>query len=381
MDSSQNMSIVIIDSDTSSIKKMVNFVKNLGDHAVVDGVATNFESGYEMIRKKKPMIVILEIDNKTDDSVEKIKTILEGFPKTSIFATSKDKTSDTILKIMRAGATEYLLRPVAEEDLGSALQKVGRLWIAKPASKDEEGSIYTVFSPKGGVGVTTLAANLATNIYSLTKKPTLLVDLDLDAGDVTTFLNMKTSYTISDVTLNISRLDESFLKGVLSKHESGIFVLAEPEKVEEGVSIPGADIRKVLAILKTMFRYIVIDTESVLDERTLAAVELSDVLLMVFVMSLPGIKHTQRHLKYFEMMGLGRDRIKLVVNRYIKKGDIRIEDAEEALTYPITWSIPNDYDSAITSLNKGVPVSIHKPKSYLSSAIKDISNSLLSLND
>jgi pilus assembly protein CpaE len=373
---SQNISIVIIDSDPESVNSLVKYITNLGDHAVVDGVANSFETGFELVHKKRPMVVIMDICQGSDADIEKIRTILERFPQTSIFASCEDKSSDTILKAMRAGATEYLLKPVTEMDLGSALQKLGRLWIVKPAHETETGRIFTLFSPKGGVGVTTIAVNLATNIHELTGKPTVLVDLDLDAGDVTTLLNLKPSYTISDVTANISRLDKSFLKGVITKHESGIFVLAEPHKVEEGVSVPGADIRKVLELLKTMFNYIVIDTQSVLDERTVTVIGMSDVLFLTFVLSLPGIKNIQKYLDYFDKAGIVQ-RVRLVVNRYLKRGEIKVEDAEKVLHKRIAWSIPNDYDDAMTSLNKGMPLGMCIPKSPINLAIKDFARTLI----
>ncbi len=183
---------------------------------------------------------MLSLEIKTgelDVCIDRIQMMLSRFPQLSVFAVCDDRSADTILKVMRAGAVEYLLRPVSDVDLTAALQKIGRLWIAKPVEEVEQGHIYAFYSPKGGVGVTTLAVNTATSIHNLTKKPTIVVDLDLIAGDVTTFLNMSPSYSISDVTMNTSRLDASFLQGVIARHESGIHVLAEPKKVEEGVAL------------------------------------------------------------------------------------------------------------------------------------------------
>jgi pilus assembly protein CpaE len=281
---------------------------------------------------------------------------------------------------MRAGAAEYLLKPVAETDLASALQKHGRLWIVKPPAEEEaSGRVITVYSPKGGVGNTSIALNLATNMYEVAKKSTILVDLDLRAGDVTTFLNLKPAYTISDVTVNMSRLDRTFLKGVIARHDSGIHILAEPQKVQEGVSVSAGDIKKVVGLLKNMFSYVVLDTETAMDERTQAAIEISDLVLVPLVLSLPGIKNMQRYLKYFAELGYGRDRVKLVVNRYEKKGDIRLEDAERALNYPVFWALPNDYESSMACLNKGVPLSICAPRSKVSSSIKDMTKELIKL--
>lgn len=370
------ISIVIIDSDTQSANSMVQYIRNLGDHASVEGVASNFEQGYELIHQKRPMVVIMDISTEDiEHSLEQVKLVLSRFPQTNIFALCGDKSSDTILKVMRAGASEYLLKPVAEVDLASALQKLGRLWLVRPAPESEKGRIYTVFSPKGGVGVTTLAINIATHIHQTTKKPTIIVDLDLHAGDVTTFLNLKPSYTISDVTSNITRLDRNFLQGVITKHESGVYVLADPQKVEEGVSIAGEDIKKVLSLLKTMFSYIVIDTESSFHSSTTTALEMSDMILLVFVMSLPGIKDVQRYLNYLEKIGV-QDKTRLIVNRYLKKGEIKIEDAEKVLKRPIFWSIPNDYETGVNCLNKGQPVPFCNPRSQLNISIKDLATKL-----
>jgi len=373
---SQTISVVIIDSDTDSINSMVKYMKGLDNIVTVEGVATSFDSGFELIHKKKPMVVILEVEDDIGLSIERIIRILDRFPQVSILATSKDKSSETILKVMRSGATEYLLRPVVDTDLAFALQKLGRLWLTKAVPEVGVGSIFTVFGPKGGVGVTTIAINLAVDIYEITKKPTIIVDLDLNAGDVTTFLNMKPTYTISDVTANISRLDKSFLQGVIAKHESGIFVLAEPQKVEEGVSISGAEISRVLNLLKTMFSYIIIDAQTV-SEKTTTAIKMSDIILLVFFMGLPGIKNIKRHLNYFEKIGLGRDRLKIIANRYLKKGEISVEDAVKALNYPIFWTLPNDYNTAISCLNKGIPLSDGVPKSQLNISIKEMADALI----
>jgi pilus assembly protein CpaE len=372
----QTIPIVIIDSDTDSINNISQYIKNLGSDVSVEGVATSFDTGFELIHKKRPLIVIIEVGDDIDLSIQRITQILNRFPQVSVLATSADRSSETILKVMRAGATEYLLRPVADTDLGFALQKLGRLWLTKPATAIDAGRIFTVFSPKGGVGVTTIAINLAVDIYEMTKKPTIIVDLDLSAGDVTTFLNMKPNYTITDVTANISRLDKSFLQRVIATHESGIFVLAEPQRVEEGVSISAAEISKLLGLLKTMFSYIIIDAENV-SERTTTAMKMSDILLTIFIMSLPNIKNIKRHLRYFEKIGLGRDKTKIVVNRYLKKGEISMEDAVNALKYPISWTIPNDFKNAMLCLNKGIPFSAGAPKSMLNTSVKEMADALI----
>jgi pilus assembly protein CpaE len=368
---SKGISVVVVDRDIDSINAMVQYVRNFDIPVNVEGVAASFNKGFEMIYKKKPSVVIMDICDEKGADVGKIGTVHERFPGTSIFAVCDDSSTETILSAMRAGATEYLLKPLNETDLLSAFRKLGRVWGGEISSEDRTGRICTLFSPKGGVGVTTVAINLATNIFHVTGKSTILVDLDLSAGDVTTFLNLSPSYTISDVTVNISRLDRHFLKSVVTRHDSGIFVLAEPHKVEEGVSISDAELRKVLELLRKMFDYIVIDTQTVLDKRTLAAMEMSDILLLPFVLSLPGIKNVRRHLAYFER-SVSRNKVKLLVNRYHKKGDIDLEEAARILDRDIFSVIPNSYDLAMKCLNKGVPFNFYDPDSELNRAIRDL---------
>jgi len=276
------------------------------------------------------------------------------------------------LKVMRAGAAEYLLKPVSEVDLSAALQKLGRLWIVKPAPEEKTGRLITIFSPKGGVGTTTIAINLASHIYNETKEPTILLDMDFYAGDISTFLNLKPAYTLSDVTTHMSRLDKSFIQGVIAKHESGISILAEPHKINEAVEILAEDLRKIISLLKTMYKYIVVDSTSVFDDRTKAVLEESDEIYMVFVLSLPSINNVRRYIDYFARLGFGRDKVKLVVNRYIKKGEITIEDAEKVLNYPVFHSITNEYVTAMACINKGVAVNELEPKSKLNLAIKEL---------
>lgn len=368
---SKVVSAVVIDRDVDSLKEMVQYIRNFDFSVDVQGVSSNFNAGYEMIYKKKPSVVIVDICGENGADVGKISAIHDRFPGVSIFAVCDDSSTETILSVMRAGAAEYLLRPLKESDLVSAFRKMGRVWGEEILQEEKIGRILTLYSPKGGVGVTTLAINIAANIFEITGKSTILVDLDLSAGDVTTFLNLSPSYTVSDVTVNISRLDRHFLESVVTRHDSGIFVLAEPDKVEEGVSISTRELRKVLALLKKMFEYVVVDTQTVLDSRTMAAVEMSDFLLLPFVLSLPGIKNVGRHLGQFER-SLSRDRVKLIVNRYHKKGDLDLNDAAGIINRDIFSVIPNDYDLALSCLNKGVPCSFYDPDSKLNMAIREL---------
>lgn len=365
---SLHISVVIIDSDSTNRKAMESVFNRHLDVIKLSGSASNVFEGIPLIRRTNPMVVLLEIKD-INDGLRDIKGMLSEFPRISIFATSADKSSESILQVMRAGATEYLLRPVTETDLFESLQRIGRRWVGKPPEPEKKGTLITLYNPIAGMGVTTMAVNLAASLVS-SDTNVALVDLNFFSGDVATFLNMSPSYTLSTVTSNIAKLDASFLQGVMAMHSSGIYVLVEPLEVDEGTSITPEEIYRVLTLLKGMFSFVIVDTVGHLDRLNLAALEVSDQIFYTFVPSLPSIKNAKRYLAAMDKRGAHKDRVKLIINRYLPKGEIRIEDIEKALKYTIAAAVPNDYESAVNSINKGEPIVRLFSRSSISKEIK-----------
>lgn len=370
---SEGIRVVVIANDIDSTNNIANLVSKHGKDAVVIGVALGLDRGAELVYKRKPMVVILDMCAYGSDScIRWIETILHRFPQTAIFAVSEDGSYESMRNFMRAGATEYFLKPVSDVDLSSALKKLGRLKALPKSVESKEGKIYSVFSAKNGVGATTIAVNLAAHIYKLTQELTVIVDLDLIGGDVATFLHMKPSYTMGDISRNIRRLDMSMLQGIMARHNSGIYVLAAPHNVEEGVMITRDTVRKVLNLLRMKYKHIIVDTEANLTQATTTAVAMSDVIFLTFVLSLPSIKNTQGYLNYLGKEIIRSKKFHLIANRYLKNLDTTVEDAEKILRHPIFWRIPNDFNTAMLCLNKGVTLETVAPRSKLNLSLKDL---------
>lgn len=375
-----HITVVIIDSDISSKNIIENKIKLYPDNIKYLGYAKDLSDGLPLIRKTNPMVVIIEIKD-LNKGVSDINNIISQFPRISIFATSSDKTFDSIMKIMRAGAAEYLLRPVNELEIENAFNKIGRFWTtetveeAKKFEKKDEGTVISVYGPIGGVGVTTISVNLAAS-FAAKGSNVALVDLNFYSDDVSSFLDIAPKYTLSTVTSNISRLDSSFLKGVITKHSSGINVLVAPQEVDEALSVTSEEIRTIIPILKKMFSYVIIDTGGHLDNRNLAIFGDSDKIFLVFVASFPSIKNTKRYLLALDKKGFKKDRVKLLINRYLPKGEIKIENAEKALNYNILSAISNDYKSVVGSINKGKPLINIYPNSPVSEEISELADKI-----
>jgi pilus assembly protein CpaE len=196
-----------------------------------------------------------------------------------------------------------------------------------------------------------LAAALATNDTKVA-----LVDLNLYSGDISTFLDVNPTYTLSSVTSNIARLDANFLMSVMARHSSGPYILTEPMEVDEAISITPEQVSRVLEFLSGVFSYVIVDCGGQLDGCNMAIFESSNLILFTTVLSLPAIKNAKRYLTALERRGFRQDRVKLVVNRYLPKADIQVKDAEKILGYTVFQTIPNEYGDVTTSVNKGFPL-------------------------
>jgi pilus assembly protein CpaE len=365
-----HISMVIIDSDKPSRDVIASIVRPFADTIKIEGSVDDFGEGLKTIQKTSANIVILEV-NDLNRGIEEIEYLLANHPHLSIIVSSFEKNPEWILKLMRAGAVEYLLRPVANDELIQALTKVGRFWFSKPPVDTKSGKIIAVYYPTGGAGVTTVAVNLAAGLASDSSK-VALVDLNLLTGDISTFLDVNPSYTLSSVTNNIARLDANFLMGVMTQHSSGPYVLTEPTEVDEAIDITPEQVNRLLHFLKGIFDYVVVDCGGQLAGCTMAILENANLTLFTMVLSLPTIKTAKRYLIAMERKGLRKDRLKLVVNRYMPKADIQIKDAERVLGQQVFVTLPNEYEDTITSINKGTPLIKLLPRSPASKAIESM---------
>jgi pilus assembly protein CpaE len=346
--------MVIIDSDKASRDAIASIVRPFADTIRIEGSVDDFGEGLKVIHRIAANIVILEV-TELNRGIEEIQYLLTNHPQLSVIVSSFEKNPEWILKLMRAGAVEYLLRPINQDELIQALTKVGRFWFSKPPAENKQGKIIAVYYPTGGVGVTTVAVNLAAGLATDTDK-VALVDLNLLTGDISTFLDVNPSYTLSSVTNNIARLDANFLMGVMTRHSSGPYVLTEPTEVDEAISITPDQVSRLLHFLKGIFEYVVVDCGGQLAGCTMSILENANMILFTSVLSLPAIKTSKRYLAAMERKGLRKDRLKLIVNRFLPKADIQIKDAERVLGYSVFTALPNDYENVIASINKGVPL-------------------------
>ena len=224
--------------------------------------------------------------------------------------------------------------------------------------QSSKGKIITIYSPKGGTGCTTIAVNLAIALNNEATR-VVIVDANLQFGDVAVFVNEQGKNTILDLAPRVDELEPEIVEDTLLKHEaSGIKILAAPQRPEMAEKVSADQFVKVVQYLQSMYAYIVVDTASILTDVVLGTIDVSDLIVLVTTQEIPSIKNSRLFLDLLQTMGIPRDRIIFTMNRYDKRIAITPERISENLKQEIATIIPLDEKVVITAVNRGVPFMI-----------------------
>ena len=217
------------------------------------------------------------------------------------------------------------------------------------------GKVITIYSPKGGTGCTTLAVNLAIALHNETTR-TVLVDANLQYGDVAMFMNEQGKNTILDLAPRVDELDLETVQSVLIAHDaSGVSVLAAPQRPEQAEKVSANQFIKLIDYLRQMYAYVVIDTASSLNDITMAAIDSSDVISLVSTQEIPSIKNARLFLDLLQTIGVDRSHIIFILNRYDKRITITPERISENIKQEVAAVVPLDDRIVIQSVNRGIP--------------------------
>jgi pilus assembly protein CpaE len=369
-------SLVIIDSDDSTRGRFTSLARSLpGARVAAD--SADLSLGLKLARQTRPAVLIVEVVD--EEHLKGLERFHAEYPATAILVTSKDRSAENVLKCVRAGAQEFLPRPVDEEEARQAVDRVLRV----AAGGGGGGKIIAVFSNKGGTGTSTLAVNLAVSLAQVTGQGVALADLDTQAGEVSLFLNLTPARTLADLSAGEGKLDAAVVQSALVKHPSGVYVLCEPERPEQTESINGARVHEILSHLTSSFPYVVCDLSHSFNDVSLEVFDTARHILVVTLLNLPAIRSSRRCLDVFRQLNYLRDedKVRLVINRYLPNRDIDVTQLEETLHYPVYWKVPNDYATVIDAVNSGLPVNEVNAESEVARSYRSLAASLAGLED
>lgn len=304
-------------------------------------------------------VAIVDLDSDTDRAVLAIESICGLNPATTVMAWSGNTDMAVVRRAMQAGARDFLTEPLVPERVREAFARIStrRTWQEKGS-----GKLLVFGSGKGGVGVTSLAANFSVALAKESGARVVVVDMDLQMGDIALGLGLTTSCSVADALRNPTRLDSDFLKTLLVRHRSGLAVLGSPEEYTFG-TFPGDEAAtRLFQLLREEFDYVVVDSGSCHDRAQQELFETADKLYLITELTFPALLNTHRLISSLSVKGCDRN-LDVVLNRYDwKRSDIGEEHVSKALGRSVKWRIPDVRDAMQRAWDSGVPLATtHSP--------------------
>lgn len=356
-----------------NIRKLLQFESDVD----VTGTARSGKEGIQLAQELDPDVVLMDINMPDIDGISATEVIRQRSPHIQVVILSVQSDQNYMRRAMLAGARDFLTKPPMGDELISAIRRAGEMSHVERAKGAQQrvatttasgvpslmsnfapiskGKIITVYSPKGGTGCTTIAVNLAIALNNEDTR-TVLVDANLQFGDVAVFVNQQGKNTILELAPRVDDLEPEVVEEILIKHEaSGVRILAAPQRPEMAEKVSADQFSKVLEFLQRMYSYVVVDTSSILTDVVLSTIDISDVLVLVTTQEIPAIKNARLFLDLLQTMGINKERVVFAMNRYDKRIAITPERVSENLKHELSAVIPFDEKIVIASVNRGVP--------------------------
>lgn len=318
------------------------------------------------LREASPEVIFLDVGMHPATGINLAQFLAEQNPHARLVAAGPALSAEVLMAAMRAGIAEYLVKPVGGDELSHAVDAtLRRMRGAVAEGPQQPGQILAFFGPKGGSGSTTLATNLAIHLHRLTGKRTLLADLDLELGEVALQLGVDPRFNFADMVRNFHRMDAELLASFIERHNSGVHLLSAPYHPEKAEVVTGDRISKILQFLKQHYQYVVVDTSNSFSPATLATFEQADRIFLVTQADLQSLRNIKRCLPLLERtIGAMEERVHLVLNRHRTSDPIKPEDIEKTLGMKVQWTIANDYEAVVRSVNTGTPIVLNGESRY-----------------
>jgi pilus assembly protein CpaE len=301
-----------------------------------------------------PSLVFLDVFSDREKAVRLIEEIVKLGPQAQVIALFDGDDPDLILRCLRAGALDFLIQPFSGEQIDSALSKLARMQSNVEGAGRESAKIIAVMPAKGACGATTVACNLAFQCKRQGTKRVLLIDLDPLTGTVSFLLKIKSTYSFLDTLQRAHELDNDLWESMVTE-VNGVDVLLAPELMLEGAQ-ELRDPSPILEWARYLYDVIVIDTAGVYSEWNLTAARLSNELLLISTNELPALQAAQRALSYLDNNRIGRYKVRLVVNRYLRDVGLNRDVIGTALHIDVFETLPSDYDAVQKALLDGTAI-------------------------
>jgi len=398
------ISILVARGDDVARDELVNLL-TATERLLVVGAARDVDTAVALARQTRPDIVLVDLDLPvsatggpvTDGGIAVTEAISSALPATGLILLSAQMDAAALQRAMMAGAREFLRMPVEPADMLHAIQRLHVAMApqralmqgvrpkdrgvagmpAGPARPRPPGQVIAVYSPRGGVGRSTLATNLAVALRHEHGMNVALVDASLPFGDVGVLLDLPPTHSIVDLQAPESELDADYVDSVLLPHKSGIKALLAPPRPEMSEMVTDELLRRTLRVLRERHDYVVVDTSPTLDDRVLTTLEEADKVLLPLPPTLSAIRSAKAFLEVAALLQFPPDKVAPVVTRATAAVDIAISDVEATLGLPVEARIPADERGVTHAINVGDPIVLSAADSPVAVAITDLARRIV----
>lgn len=356
----------------------------------MEGVSLEAESNrYEFFRdvveQYTPDLAIIALDSDPTRGLQLLSQLAKDYPEMALLAVSSRTDGPFILQTLRSGAREFLTQPIQFEDLVLAIDRATVVTGIKKGTSGEEPpvaqrgncKVIAIAGSRGGIGCTSIGVNLGCALASDPANKVVYVDLDLALGDSDVTLNIVPSYTLADVAMNIGEIDQKFLKGALSRHESGLHVLPHPVQLDDVAMITEEHLQRLVSLLRAGNTHVILDLSKSFRPTDFAALRAADMVLLVAQLELTSVLNVKRLFASMNNMEGLSDKVSLIMNRVgADDQEISLKRAEETIGRTVFFQIPNDSKAMLGSRNAGQPLQQFAPKSKVCIAIQQLAQVL-----
>lgn len=373
------ISVVLISKLESTLNAMRRMIKD--EEITVIGDSPGGVQALDKIENISPDIVIMTLGAEDLDVLNLAERIILHKPRTFVILLTENLNLNVIESALKVGAHNVTEFPASEKKFAEYIKSVYNNETTRINSLTERQSIswmsrvITVFGSKGGIGKTTIATNLAVKLAENRKK-VALIDLDLQFGDVHTFMDIEPKETISELVQEVYIPNIDSVRSYMVVHPSGVHVLCAPKSPEYAEVISPEKVQSLLSLIRAYYDYVIIDTPSTFNDTTVTAIESASIVLFVTGLDVSILKNSKLSFSLLESLQQ-KDKVRILVNRAVETNSITMGDVQKIIGCPIWAKIPSDYKIAVSALNRGVPFVIGAPHSKLSQSISEVAGLLL----
>jgi pilus assembly protein CpaE len=327
--------------------------------------------------QEHPDVMLIEGERHDYTEFAVLEPLTARHPGTAVLLLSPNQSADFLRNAMRIGLRDVLPSPVSRDALHEAMGRV-----KQRASSVQEGrrrgKVLSFIGCKGGSGATFIATNVGYMLAELEHKKVAVIDLNFQFGDAALYVTHRTpSCTVADVADEVHRLDGALLASSMIQVLPNFHILPAPDEPEQALRVRPESIEPLLRVAAAEYDVVIIDAGRSLDDVTVRAMDQSDVVYAVLQLNLPFIRDAKRLMHALSALGYGKDKVKLLVNRFHKGGAITLEDLAETLRHEVFRTVPNSFDAVAASVNQGVPILKLSARDPVAKGLREMAGSLI----